>query len=280
MSGLNLQNHFSLSSNQDVNAICQEPLNSIGVTYFNYIKIYEDGSRELLTNNAPWIDHFYINSLYKSVGVIDIEYLLPKGYFLWSELNTTDVVYEQGRESFNIDNGLSFVIKHENATVLYIFASTRENHLINSFYARNIDLFKRFILYFHDKGSNLLNNAAKNRIYLPEKQIIQDRELNKNFLSEQQRKEFFEKTSMDRFYIPNNLNLYLTKREAECAFHMLDGATAKEIAKILDLSFRTIETYIIKMREKFQCSSKDELIDLLIESNVKDVLFYKDDDKK
>jgi len=45
MRGLDLKNHYSLSSSHDVNQICTEPLRAIGVTYFNYIKIHNDGSR-------------------------------------------------------------------------------------------------------------------------------------------------------------------------------------------------------------------------------------------
>ena len=59
------------------------------------------------------------------MGTVDIEHLLPKGYFLWNELNQADPIYTQGREFFNIDNGVSFVVKRKDVTFLYIFASTR-----------------------------------------------------------------------------------------------------------------------------------------------------------
>jgi hypothetical protein len=58
MSKLILTNHFSLASAVEVNNICREPLSDLGISYFNYIKIYNDGSRELLTNNPDWIDFF------------------------------------------------------------------------------------------------------------------------------------------------------------------------------------------------------------------------------
>ncbi len=277
MSGLELKNHFSLSSSQDVNTI-SHILKTIGITYFNYIKIYNDGSRELLTSNAEWIDHFYKYSLYKSVGAIDIEYLLPKGYFLWSELKTDDAIYSQGREFFNIDNGISFVSKQKDSTTLYIFASTRDDHSINSFYVRNIDLFKRFILYFQDKGANLLNQAAKNRIYLPEKQVIIDREFKKVILSGNERRKFFEETNIERFFLPNSDDdLYLTKREAECAAYMLDGATAKQIGKQLGISFRTVESHLNQMKEKLKCATKEQLADFLFSCNIHDVFLYKEE---
>ncbi|HSW68979.1 MAG TPA: LuxR C-terminal-related transcriptional regulator [Gammaproteobacteria bacterium] len=273
---LELKNHFSLSSSSDVQVICKI-LETIGITYFNYIKIYNDGSRELLTNNASWIEHFYKNSLYKSVGTIDIEYLLPKGYFLWSELKTDDLIYTHGREFFNIDNGVSFVSKQKNSTTLYIFASTRDNYLINNFYVRNIDLLKRFILFFQDKAAYLMTAAEKNKIYLPEKQIIKNRECKNIILSEMIRQKFFEETTIERFFIPNcETNVYLTKREAECAAYMLDGATAKQIGKLLSISYRTVESHLNQIKEKMNCTSKEKLIDFLLSSNIQDVLIYKE----
>lgn len=281
MNGLDLKKHFSLNSCNEVDQLCS-PLNTIGITYFNYIKIYhKDSSRELLTNNSSWIDHFYKNSLYKSVGTVDIEHLLPKGYFLWSELDSNDPIYAQGRESFNIDNGVSFVIKRKDVTFLYIFASTRDNHSINNFYVRNIDLFKRFILYFNDTGSSLIKKAAKNRIYLPEKQIITPERIIKNNISELTREKFYNKTNVDRFYLLSESDdLYLTKKQAECATYFIEGATAKECAKLLNISHRTVEGYLSDIKSKIHNSlgvnlNKDELIRFLKKTGVHDAVFPK-----
>lgn len=280
MNGLDLKKHFSLNSSNEVEQLCAPALNSIGITYFNYIKIYHNNSsRELLTNNASWIDHFYKNSLYNSIGTVDIEHLLPKGYFLWSELDLNDPVYAQGRESFNIDNGVSFVIKRKDVTFLYIFASTKDNYKINNFYIRNIDLFKRFILYFNDAGSPLMKRAAKNRIYLPEKQIIIPDRIIENNISKSAREKFYNKTHIDRFYLLSESDdLYLTKKQAECVAYFIEGATAKQCAKLLNISHRTVEGYLRDIKIKIYHSlgvnlNKDDLINFLKKTGVHDAVF-------
>lgn len=279
MSGINLTGHHALSSSIDVDGICS-PLKDIGITYFNYIKVYnDDGSRELLTNNALWIDHFYNNSLFQSTGAVDIEHLLPKGYFLWSEMDCSDPIYSQGRESFNIDNGVSFVEKFPEFTMLYIFASERNNHKINNFYVRNCDLFKRFMYYFNDKAKSLRQEASKNRIYLPERQeIITDR-LNTINISQKQKNLFFDETSVSKYFLfGDRADLYLTKKQAECAAYMAIGATSKECAKELDLSFRTVEEHLADIKTKiFEATgekvSKKEMVTFLRGKGIEDVVF-------
>lgn len=280
MQGLDLQKHFSLNSSMDVDAICSSALNSIGITYFNYLKIYNyDGSRELLTNNSAWIDHFYRNALYNSIAAIDVEHLLPKGYFLWSELEIDDPVYAQGRESFNIDNGISFVIKRKDVTYLYIFASTRDNYKINNFYVRNIDLFKRFILYFNDKASSLMKEAAKNRIFLPEKQLILPDRLQEINLSNLDREKFYKTTDIEKYYLLSETDdLYLTRKQAECAAYMVAGATAKQCARELNISFRTVEEHLLDIKNKIYDATgkkliKEEMIDFLKKAGIHDVIF-------
>lgn len=53
---------------------------------------------------------------------------------------------------------------------------------------------------------------------------------------------------------------HLSKRERECIENLIQGKTAKEIARILDLSHRTIEFYIENLKKKFNCLNRAELI--------------------
>lgn len=278
MKGMELKNHFSLTSANDVNDICM-PLQDIGITYFNYLKIYKDGSRELLTNNAPWIDHFYQNALYLTAGVVNVEHLLPKGYFLWAELDLNDPAYSQGQESFNIDNGISFVIRRDDITYLYIFASTKYNVHINNFYIRNIDLFKRFIQYFQDRGSDLIKKAASNKIFLPEQQIVNPNPLKNIEISVDIRTAFYKKTEMNKFYLLDlSDELYLTPKQAEVAAYLVVGATAKQCARQLGISFRTVETYIEEIKQKIfkflgLNLSKRELAEFLLKTEIQNLVF-------
>lgn len=66
---------------------------------------------------------------------------------------------------------------------------------------------------------------------------------------------------------PENLEVYLTQREAECAFYLMRGFTMKEIARDLALSPRTIEFYLKRIKEKMQTHSKSEVVRRLYDSH-------------
>ena len=61
-------------------------------------------------------------------------------------------------------------------------------------------------------------------------------------------------------------NLFLSKRETQCATLLIRGKTAKEIAKIMNLSFRTVEHRIEHMKNKFGVTTRSELIFCLTEN--------------
>jgi DNA-binding CsgD family transcriptional regulator len=52
----------------------------------------------------------------------------------------------------------------------------------------------------------------------------------------------------------------LSDREKACMYHLSQGLTLKEIARQLNLSPRTIETYIERVKEKLNCKNKADLI--------------------
>jgi len=56
----------------------------------------------------------------------------------------------------------------------------------------------------------------------------------------------------------------LSARESQCLFYLIRGKTAKEIAAYLQLSQKTIETYIHRIKIKLACQTKSQLIEKAI----------------
>ena len=68
-------------------------------------------------------------------------------------------------------------------------------------------------------------------------------------------------TEVKKNIIHENLKaLSLSRREEECLYYLLRNHTAKEIAKALGLSHRTVESYLNNLKDKFNCVNKTTLI--------------------
>lgn len=56
----------------------------------------------------------------------------------------------------------------------------------------------------------------------------------------------------------------LSERERECVLHLIKGKTTAQIAEILNLSSRTVESYIENVKNKLGCTTKSMLIDKVL----------------
>jgi DNA-binding NarL/FixJ family response regulator len=61
--------------------------------------------------------------------------------------------------------------------------------------------------------------------------------------------------------------VFLTQREISCLLHLLKGKTAKQIARDLFISHRTVEDHFSNIRKKVGCWSRSQLIAYILESN-------------
>ena len=61
-------------------------------------------------------------------------------------------------------------------------------------------------------------------------------------------------------------SLYLTQREADCIYYMVQGLTIKGTAEELLLSARTVEFYLKRIKDKFNIQSKKQLLNYIQQS--------------
>jgi DNA-binding CsgD family transcriptional regulator len=260
-------NHLSLTSQNDMDEICK-PLKSLGITFFNYIKNYQDGSQITLANAAYWIRHFYDHKLY-TIGTYENnpdDYY--SGYGLWSTL-VHETISEHAR-NLNIDHGITLIQKCKGNSEFYCFGTTRENDKIVNFYLNNIDLLQRFVFYFKDKAAHLINLAEKdkNRIMIPNHYenkldipIITRFGKSLSYFSQKLRKEFIKNTKISHYTIAiKNLgNIKITGKELECIAYLLQDKTVNAISAYLAVSPRTVEDHLNHLKTKLGCRNKTEL---------------------
>lgn len=258
--------HFYLTSSADILDICQPLVSCFNISYFNYVAI-KNKKIITLSTNPEWQKCFFDNKLYKDMGVLKKEKLHKGSYILWSEFNNPDQAIIVGREDFNIDNGLTIMLDSNNTTEYYYFGTSRENMGINNFYVHNIDLFHRFIVYFKDKAIKILNEAEKFKLSLDMSGVNKDQLIsytsNINI--------FLNKVKPRRVFL-QELNQYLTLREVQCLYFISIGLSSKAIANKLNLSSRTVETYVEKLKFKLNIDKKKGLCEFINNNDLSQTL--------
>lgn len=66
--------------------------------------------------------------------------------------------------------------------------------------------------------------------------------------------------------------LDLSEKQSQCLFYYLNGYAAKEIAKLLQLSSRTIETHIENIKCLLDCSTKRQLFEKISHAGLLDLI--------
>ena len=103
-------------------------------------------------------------------------------------------------------------------------------------------------MYWNKMVNDLINQKVSN---YPIRYLPQDESLGEDHTRE-------ERPKFQRINLTNGQ--YLTQREAECVTLLLQGFTMKKIGELLELSPRTIEYYLKRVKERLDCRNKKELI--------------------
>ncbi len=264
----NVTENITFTACPQIQSICEDLFNYTGITYFNFVRIFSDGTRISLSNNREWME--FVHNNHKNYRLIFEEKL--------KEPQTTRLVWDLvegireddlmavAREQFDIDHGITLITTHQDYTEFYYFATNKANHQINLFYVNYNDVLQAFALYFKDKARKLIARAEKERLFFENHPLHwleeKNSQANKSPLfSEFKNKEFFEICQIERYFLSGDLkDVYLSTREAECLTLLFDGMSPKEIAREIDISHRTVEKYIDQTKNKMRCCYRGELL--------------------
>lgn len=255
--------HFFMTSHQEVNELVKPLIVSLQLKSFVYQKNFNNGEEIRLGNQPEWLRHFYAKKLYQQSIFEHEPKHYPDGYVVWEQLKHHNVVLDEAR-CFDISHGMTLSAPCHDGVEYYFFGLANQQQQMMSPWLRNIDLFRHFIAFFHDRGGDLLKRANKHRLCL-EKQIDaalpQQESVWTTFTNPIDREKFFAATPIRKLRI--NEEVSLSQREFSCARLLLQGMRAKEIAGCLYISSRTVEVHLAHLREKLHCANQSQLIKVL-----------------
>ncbi|MBA2655496.1 MAG: helix-turn-helix domain-containing protein [Tatlockia sp.] len=269
---VNLDQHLCIKSTHQISKITR-PLNqAFGTQHFRYLKLYQDGSRILLTDNPDCVRFMYGEGHYKQMW-FDGEFPqhLTNGWHIWDALRTEvcnnqiTPLEKEINKLLNLYHGLTFVSTSPQYHEIFTFDSPFAT--INQV---DKQLFRRFMFYFKEQASALLKTANNERLIVPHKPKLELTVNNVN-LKSAAIDEFLTNTEISRYYLGEKYNnAYLTRKEVSCIYWLLKGKTAEETAAIEGNTKKTVQCHLENIRNKLNCHKQTQIIPIILESGILD----------
>ena len=232
--------HYSLTSGADLEHYCSRFFSLHQLNFFQFARVYKNDTIAVLQTNQAWTSywanhHFPILSSVKSEIMDDHHYS-----FLW-DTSLPEGPRNIARTHYNIANGLCFVFRHVDYYELIAFGTPHDRQNAVDYYFNHYQVFLEFIVQLRVQRSDFIINAEKNRIALTEG--MHDK--NKDTL------------------LKNPKEKHLTPKELLCLQLLKRGYSIKGTGDVLNLSPRTVETYLNRIKNRFELNCKYQLLQLV-----------------
>lgn len=225
--------------------ICKEFFNITNLDYFHYARYYPK-KYFVISTNICWNQYFYNNIFLE-------DYLIQKNKKRIWYVYLPDIypsIQIEATAKFDIHNMFSVHKIYDHYYEITGFGASQEKAKLCGFYLNHLDYIMKFILFFKSRIDNLKTTEIKDKIKIFESLMI----INK----QEQKPDYFPKYLLEL----DQGSIILTKREFICLESLSSGKTLKEIGKTFSISARTVETNINNIKNKFNCRSTSQLIDI------------------
>ena len=249
------KNHKFLSVGGHIKQICK-PLQHLHTHMFTYMKNFHDGTQINVSSDPKWIADYYALELHNSSFFEGDPSQYASGFKWWPEGSDLPV-FTHGRDYYNSHYGITYCQQLDDGCEFFFFSSGKENAAMLDTYLNNLDLLERFVMYFKNRAEPILKKckqhhivrSASTNLITPATNNI-DREL------------FLRTKGIDNeaTYMFMQHFERLTEREKECLEYLVKESSNANIASAMNISIRTVETHIDRIKNKLQCRTRHELI--------------------
>jgi DNA-binding CsgD family transcriptional regulator len=258
--------NYSLEAIPKMKAISKPLTDYLGINLFGYLRIYNDCKYlSLLNGFENYLTNYYNTILTQEEFFIKLlKTTSPDGkpHFY---LGPTEYDQVPPIISLYIENNFwhDFAITYRNNDYceMFWFAFYKDSGDKSNFYIQNLDSLVKFSNHFKASLDDIILSFDKNKLAVYPKKF----DLSPIFSEE---KENFNAYLNKNLIIKNSMGrtVSLAPRELQCLENLVKNKTAKESAKILNLSHRTVEAYINNLKQKLGVTYKKELFNLYHDS--------------
>ncbi|MFN7097605.1 MAG: LuxR family transcriptional regulator [Gammaproteobacteria bacterium] len=255
--------HFAPLS-EDIKKWCQPFFTEFSINYFDYARFnHLDRSCHVLVSDVEYATYFLKFNNYETFKYYrPPTTYLPTGRHLWLSYNTPQFLSESN-EHFSHYWGLTMVRAQKDYDEVFNFAASMENKQTLDLFLNHSEIFDIFINCFLEHFAYVFK-TAHHRVILPEYipyKIIETK--NETPVVMRLLKALDHTTTHNKQLCPmlfDDKLISITKKEMMCLTLLAQGLSAKEIARKLDISFRTVEIHCANLLKKSNSHNRVDLI--------------------
>ncbi len=251
-----IKEHPYYQLSDKVAEICAPLFNNFTINYFGYACMCFEGNRVKMfgaNSNKKWLSYYLSNNypvLCSSKKTCD-----------WLSIMPTDALTKAGSYDFNQYNGILVGKKHLDYIECFEFASPNP-HVSPLEFCVNKEILNKFILYFKYKAGSIIKASEREPLLLPTSKVLKAEDPYQPSYNK-----FYQAIKMRKLPLRlKNQEVLLSQREFDILSLLVKGKTMREIAQILNISSRTVETYIYTTKDKTNAFTTSHLLDLFADS--------------
>lgn len=263
-----LQQHLSWNLTEEMQGICRIFFAKLKINYVDYARFYPDGRVVPL-----FTDKNYVSSFFEEIasGNSSNRVIAP-GLHLWSEYINPNFLKEAAKK-FKHAHGITIITQTNDYTEVFNLATTPDNVQIMSLYLNQQEVLQQMLAYVRKAAKKILHRLEDSPLIIP---VSKSDTLNKELLLQEDVTKMLEIIQQEEAYSVevNDIAIPVTKREAECLYYLIHGKTAKEIARILSISHRTVEVYFDQLRSKTISKNRFELLSKVNKTKLENLIIH------
>lgn len=243
--------NFNMEMADRVETISAPLLKNFGITNFGYARIFPDGTMLRLSADKNWSEKYFSNQFYNDPEFYNFADIPENRYQIRYFTNKPNGRAFEALYEHNLWNIFTLFKRNKEYVEVWFYATDRNKCEMINFYANNTEVLKNFNEYFLEVNASLLNSVKSDCLIVTELKLFEVK------IIESENVQAF-LASIGKQAKINKMNL--SEREKECVEHLILGKSAKEIARVLNISPRTVEVHFRNIKMKTGCKRLSQLI--------------------
>ncbi len=232
------------------------------INYFTYHRIDKNGKYTVLVDRPDWAEYYVEEKLYLTDPMLRNPDVYKPGFCLF-EADSSDEhikkVVREGKEIFNLDFGVIQIEKSQDYVEFFGYFANKAESGLDKLHLNQPEILKSFASHFKSELKPILTEMtgeASSLIDLKGDDYHRKDPIQPNLSREKLLKYLEAIGKKEEIRLASTLSI----REKQCILGLLSGYSAKETAAALQLSARTVESYLENIKNKLSCYTKQDLI--------------------